>query len=29
MKMAGKIEPREHSGSRLPPGQREVKNFPV
>jgi len=28
-KMAGKIEPREHSGGRLPPGQREVKNFPV
>jgi DMSO/TMAO reductase YedYZ molybdopterin-dependent catalytic subunit len=28
-KMAGKAKPREHSGGRLPPGQREVKNFPV
>lgn len=28
-KMAGQTEPREASGERLPPGQRQVTNFPV
>ncbi len=28
-KMAGQTEPREASGDRLPPGQRQVTNFPV
>ncbi len=28
-KMAGQMEPREASGERLPPGQRQVTNFPV
>src|SRR5580765_7698581 len=28
-KMAGKAKPRERSTDRLPPGQRQVHNFPV